>query len=110
MTSDDRPRTPATPSIPAGRRVYAIGDIHGRLDLFDQLNGMIELDNAERPAAETEVILLGDLIDRDPDSAGVITRPMTGTVGFTPLSTLMGNLVEEILAERMSTRLKSRHK
>lgn len=58
--------------VPEGQRVYAIGDIHGRLDLFEQLIAAIDADDAARPVAETTVILLGDLVDRGPDSAGVI--------------------------------------
>jgi serine/threonine protein phosphatase 1 len=62
---------PAT--IPQGQRVYAIGDIHGRLDLFEQLIAIVEADDAARHGSvETTVVLLGDLIDRGPDSAGVI--------------------------------------
>ena len=65
---------PALPPtcVPAGQRVYAIGDIHGRLDLFTQMMARIEADDAARGAAQTTVILLGDLVDRGPDSAGVI--------------------------------------
>jgi len=59
-------------AIPAGQRVYAIGDIHGRLDLFDALVAGIDADDAAQGPAETTVILLGDLVDRGPDSAGVI--------------------------------------
>lgn len=66
-----KPSGPA-PAIPAGERVYAVGDIHGRLDLFDILRAAIEADDAARSPAQTSVILLGDLIDRGPDSAGVI--------------------------------------
>ncbi len=61
-------------AIPAGERVYAVGDIHGRLDLFEDLIATIEADNAARGSAVTTVILLGDLIDRGPDSAGVVAR------------------------------------
>jgi serine/threonine protein phosphatase 1 len=61
-----------TPAIPAGQRVYAIGDVHGRLDLFDALIAAIEADDATRGAADTSIVLLGDLVDRGPDSAGVI--------------------------------------
>ena len=61
---------PAT--LPAGQRVYAVGDIHGRLDLFEALAEAIEQDDADRGPANTTVILLGDLVDRGPDSAGVI--------------------------------------
>ena len=60
------------PSVPPGQRVYAVGDIHGRRDLFDALIAAIEADDAARAPAETTIVLLGDLIDRGPDSAGVI--------------------------------------
>jgi len=59
-------------AIPAGQRVYAVGDVHGRADLFTRLAAAIDADDAAREPAETTVILLGDLIDRGPDSAGVI--------------------------------------
>ncbi len=64
----------ALPCVPAGDRYYAIGDIHGRLDLFDALIDAIEADIAEQPSALIHVILLGDLVDRGEDSAGVIRR------------------------------------
>lgn len=60
------------PAVPDGQRVYAIGDIHGCLGLFDALVNAVEQDDRKRPAARTAIILLGDLIDRGPDSAGVI--------------------------------------
>lgn len=62
------------PTIPAGQRVYAIGDIHGRLDLFEALIASIEHDDSEAGTAATTIILLGDLVDRGPDSAGVVGR------------------------------------
>ncbi len=58
--------------VPAGQRVYAVGDIHGRRDLFDELIAMVEADDAARGPADTTIVLLGDLVDRGPDSAGVI--------------------------------------
>lgn len=61
-------------SVPAGERVYAVGDIHGRLDLFESLISLIEADDAAAPAAKTTVVLLGDLVDRGPDSKGVVER------------------------------------
>jgi len=63
---------PPSAAIPAGERVYAIGDVHGRSDLFTALVAAIDADDARRGPARTTVILLGDLIDRGPDSAGVI--------------------------------------
>jgi serine/threonine protein phosphatase 1 len=60
------------PAIPAGQRVYAVGDIHGRLDLFEALIAAIDEDDDAAGTASTTVILLGDLVDRGPDSAGVL--------------------------------------
>ncbi|MEL1249407.1 metallophosphoesterase family protein [Aurantiacibacter gilvus] len=59
-------------AIPDGERVYAVGDIHGRSDLFIALIEAIEHDNRDRGPAQTTVILLGDLVDRGPDSVNVI--------------------------------------
>ena len=67
-------KQPVGPSVPAGERYYVIGDIHGRLDLFNALIDAIEDDNANAPGVITHVILLGDLIDRGPESAGVVER------------------------------------
>ena len=70
-----RPRPkPRLPSVPEGSRYYVIGDIHGRLDLFEAMVAEIETDDASRSVAETHVVLLGDLVDRGPDSAGVVAR------------------------------------
>ena len=68
--------TRALPAIPTGERVYAIGDIHGNLDLLSDLIRKIDADNAGRAPAKTTIIFLGDLIDRGPDSAGVIEAAM----------------------------------
>lgn len=59
---------------PAGKRLYAVGDIHGRLDLLDQLLDRIKGDIRTSPRTTPIVVFLGDLIDRGPDSAGVIER------------------------------------
>lgn len=69
-----RSPAPAAPPacVPAGQRWYVIGDIHGRSDLFRELAGAIDADDAAAPMADTTVVLLGDLVDRGPDSAGVI--------------------------------------
>jgi len=37
QNSDAQAPQIAQPRVPDGRRVYAIGDIHGRLDLLDRL-------------------------------------------------------------------------
>ncbi len=68
---------PRLAAVPDGTRYYVIGDIHGRLDLYAAMVDAIEVDDAARPAADTHIILLGDLVDRGPDSAGVIARTRT---------------------------------
>ena len=61
-------------ALPAGERVYAIGDIHGRLDLLDALLAEVEADDATRASADTTLVFLGDLVDRGPRSAEVVER------------------------------------
>ena len=65
---------PPGAAVPPGERVYAVGDIHGRLDLFEAIIAAIEEDDASLAPARTTVVLLGDLVDRGPDSAGVVAR------------------------------------
>jgi serine/threonine protein phosphatase 1 len=77
--------------IPDGMRVYAIGDIHGRNDLFKTLLAKIDADDAARGAADVQIILLGDLVDRGPDSAEVIETAMALRDGTKTVRFLMGN-------------------
>ena len=58
------------PSVPAGTRVYAIGDIHGRADLVGVLHGRMRDDAATAPERRRVVVYLGDYVDRGPDSRG----------------------------------------
>ncbi|WP_156678131.1 metallophosphoesterase family protein [Sphingomonas profundi] len=64
----------APPCVPAGERIYAIGDIHGRIDLFQALLDQIRRDNEARDPATVRLILLGDIIDRGPASAELVAR------------------------------------
>ncbi len=70
-----RPTSPR-PRVPDDVRVYAIGDIHGRADLLDDLLARIDADHAARVQKRRLIVVLGDLIDRGPDSAGVVERIM----------------------------------
>jgi serine/threonine protein phosphatase 1 len=58
--------------LPRGRRVYAIGDVHGRRDQLERMHAEIDHDLAARPIAAPLLVHLGDYIDHGPDSAGVI--------------------------------------
>lgn len=85
-------------AIPGGRRVYAIGDIHGRDDLFARMIDIIRADHAARGAADMTLILLGDLIDRGAQSAQVVERAMRLRDEFPDTRLLVGNHEECFLA------------
>ncbi len=55
------------------KRLYVIGDIHGRLDLLDRLIAMIRRD-AEEHGDAALTVTLGDYVDRGPESRGVLDR------------------------------------
>jgi serine/threonine protein phosphatase 1 len=63
-----------SPQGARGYRAYVIGDVHGRLDLLEQLLAQIERDRTERPPGRVLLVFLGDLIDRGPHSAQVVER------------------------------------
>ncbi|MFT3978027.1 MAG: metallophosphoesterase family protein [Sphingomonas bacterium] len=88
---------PATPpALPEGLRVYAIGDVHGRLDCLDALLEMIAQDSADA-TAETRLVFLGDLIDRGPESRGVVERAMQLAAGPRACEFVKGNHEEMLL-------------
>ncbi|MER9920646.1 MULTISPECIES: metallophosphoesterase family protein [unclassified Mesorhizobium] len=57
---------------PDGMRLYAIGDVHGRLDLLAAMHRRIESELEYKPTSDWRVIHLGDYVDRGPESKGVI--------------------------------------
>ncbi len=60
------------PSIPDGMRIYAIGDIHGRLDLLEKLQAKIRADAKGCKHLKIIQIFLGDYVDRGSNSKGVV--------------------------------------
>lgn len=57
----------------AGRLIYAVGDVHGRRDLLDRLLSLLAADaHAASSPDRPMLVLLGDYIDRGPDSRGVV--------------------------------------
>lgn len=78
------------PQVPDSVRIYAVGDIHGRLDLLDRLLSDIDADLARRPVVQPIVVFLGDYVDRGPDSAGVLERLIACDTAF-KLVCLKGN-------------------
>lgn len=73
----DRPGHGAA-AVPDGTRVYAIGDIHGRLDLFDRLMARLAADAARRRPGRVVMVFLGDYVDRGPESRRVVERLLAG--------------------------------
>jgi serine/threonine protein phosphatase 1 len=63
-----------SPEAAEAAAVYAIGDLHGRLDLLEAMEAAIARDIAAIRPARPLICYLGDYIDRGPDSAGVIDR------------------------------------
>lgn len=57
------------PEMPAA--LYAVGDIHGCCALYQQLEKDILADGAQFSGSKL-IVVLGDIVDRGPDSAGVI--------------------------------------
>lgn len=85
-----------TSCIPDGWRIYAIGDVHGCLDQLNRLLDAIKLD-INRRASKAHLIFLGDLIDRGPDSAGVMRHLLSGSLPGDGQTFLAGNHEEVLL-------------
>ena len=88
----ERPPLEGPPSIGDNRRVYAIGDIHGRIDLLLELTEAIGRDDWRRkPREEIHLVLLGDYVDRGPNSREVIDFILKLRAQWPNLTCLMGN-------------------
>ena len=72
-------------------RSYAIGDIHGHLGLLKAAHARIQADRARTGDLDAPVIHIGDLVDRGPDSAGVIDYLLAGQIAGQPWVVLKGN-------------------
>jgi serine/threonine protein phosphatase 1 len=86
------------PQLRPGRRIYAVGDIHGHADLLRALVAHILADLARFPAAAPELIFLGDYVSRGPSSQEVLEF-MTGEARQLPLPAqfLKGNHEDMLL-------------
>jgi len=95
------PVPPAAPTggpqgrVEDGARIYCIGDVHGRADLLARIRAFVADDLATAPDRRLTVFL-GDLVDRGPDSAGVLEAIATGWPTETVV--LLGNHETEFLA------------
>jgi serine/threonine protein phosphatase 1 len=62
-------KTVKPPQLPEGIRIYAVGDIHGRADLLEEMFTVIDRDLEQNPVSRPIEVYHGDYIDRGPDSA-----------------------------------------
>jgi serine/threonine protein phosphatase 1 len=88
-----RPTAAGRPArVPPGVCVYAVGDIHGRVDLLSEMHRLV-LEDASHltPGTEKLVVYVGDYVDRGMESRQVVDllldRPLPG---FSPIY-LLGN-------------------
>ncbi len=72
-------------------RYYAIGDIHGQLDMLQRAHDRIAADRRVCRDPDAPVIHLGDFNDRGPDTAGVIQTLIEGIADGLPWWVLKGN-------------------
>lgn len=75
---------------PDGVVVYAIGDVHGRLDLLSAMHARIAEDAARR-GGDWRIVHLGDYVDRGPDSRGVLDLLARRTAADGRVMALAGN-------------------
>lgn len=90
---------PVAPSFaPEGQCAYVIGDVHGCLKPLERLLTTIEDRAADlHPSLNTNLVFLGDLIDRGPASAEIIERLRNYTPTHMDVTYLMGNHEEVFL-------------
>jgi serine/threonine protein phosphatase 1 len=93
----DQGNRPGSPAVPPGRRIYAIGDVHGRVDLLAEMHRLIDADHAARPPAEGAIVYLGDLVDRGPASAEVIELLLGRPLPDLEAVYLLGNHEDSLL-------------
>lgn len=70
--SNSRKKT--RPRVPDDTRIYAIGDIHGRIDLLEGALRRIDADRTSNLPRVCIEVFLGDYIDRGPASREVLDR------------------------------------
>lgn len=72
-------------------RAYAIGDIHGQIDMLHDAHARIARDRQSVGDEDSPIIHLGDLTDRGPASRDVLDYMVAGHAAGQPWITLKGN-------------------
>ena len=78
-------------SVVPGERIYAVGDVHGCRQAFERLMHAVRQDTRARAPAVTRLVLLGDVVDRGPDTAAVLESVMLYAKASGRFTVLMGN-------------------
>lgn len=78
--------------VPPGVCVYAVGDIHGRADLLNEMHRLIADDAAQlTPGTERIVVYVGDYVDRGLESQQVVEDLLDDPLPHFRSVYLMGN-------------------
>ncbi len=83
---------------PEGERIYAIGDLHGRVDLLDRLLAGIEADLRTFDGERTRLVFLGDYVDRGPRSKETLDRLIEIKSRYEHTSFILGNHEDAMLS------------
>lgn len=78
-------------AAPPGMRLYAIGDVHGRLDLLERMHDAIAAEIERDRPDDWRIVHLGDYVDRGPDSKGVLDLVVALTARDPRMIALAGN-------------------
>lgn len=70
---------------------YAIGDVHGHLDKLRRVHELIAQDRRDHGTLDAPIVHVGDLVDRGPDSRGVIQHLIDGIAAGENWVVLQGN-------------------
>lgn len=73
------------------QRIYAIGDVHGQLEMLQSVHARVETDLQDRPIESHAILHIGDYTDRGPDSCGVIDYLIAAEAAGAPHINLLGN-------------------
>lgn len=97
------PQGSGQPSLPEGQLLYAVGDLHGRLDLLEAMLDLIAADAMRNGQGERRtLVFIGDYVDRGPDSKGVVEKLIAGPLSGFDTHFLKGNheaILLDFLAE-----------
>lgn len=84
-----------------GKRLYAVGDVHGCHEQLVELLSHIQADHSARPSKLCFVVFLGDLVDRGPASRDVVALLRSNPPRFAEVHVIKGNH-EEMMVRCLS--------